>query len=103
MKDSPDADASLTLLAEVQGLKAWLRQESLWRHGDRAKAVLTQLDEVLVGCDKKEAKRLSQVCRLKAGAGRGKGGGGGDHVSLRGRSIGKGGGRKGGREGGVLI
>lgn len=62
MKDSPDADASLTLLGEVEGLKAWLRQESLWRgHDERAKAVLTRLDEVLVGCDKKEAKRLSQV------------------------------------------
>ncbi|CAN0546823.1 unnamed protein product [Ectocarpus sp. 12 AP-2014] len=65
VKDSPDADASLTLLAEVQGLKAWLRQESLWRHGDRAKAVLTQLDEVLVGCDKREAKRLSQEARRR--------------------------------------
>lgn len=63
MKDSPDADASFSLLADVRGLKAWLRQESLWGHDQRAIAVLTKLDAVLVGCDRKEAKRLSQVGR----------------------------------------
>lgn len=61
MEDTPDADASLTLLGEVRRLKAWLRQDSPWQHDQRAKACLTRLDEVLVGCDKKEAKRLSQV------------------------------------------
>lgn len=70
VKDTPDADASLTLLGEVRRLKAWLRQESPWQHDQRAKALLTRLDEVLVGCDKKEAKRLSQVrCGVWGGAG----------------------------------
>ena len=71
MKDSPDADASLTLLADVQGLKGWLNKESVWGLDDRAKAALTKLDMVLVACDKKEAKRLSQV----RDRGRGVGGG----------------------------
>lgn len=61
MKDSPDADAALTLLADMQELKRWLRNELLWRHDARARAALTKLDVVLVACDKKEAKRLSQV------------------------------------------
>lgn len=61
VKDTPDADASLTLLGNVRGLKAWLGQESPWRHDLRAKSVLTKLDELLVGLDKKEAKRFSQV------------------------------------------
>lgn len=70
VKDSPDADASLTLLADVQGLKGWLNKESVWGLDDRAKAALTKLDMVLVACDKKEAKRLSQV----GGGSRGEGG-----------------------------
>lgn len=61
MKDCPDADAALSLLAGVQGLKSWLGTESPWCHGERAKAVLTKLDTILVACDKKEAKRFSQV------------------------------------------
>eukprot|EP00903_Cladosiphon_okamuranus_P007116 g6914.t1 len=68
VSDTPDADASLTLLGEVGRLRAWLRQESPspWQHDQRAKAVLTRLDEVLVGCgDKREAKRLSQEARRR--------------------------------------
>ena len=61
MKDCPDADAALSLLAGVQGLKSWLGTGSPWCHGERAKAVLTKLDTILVACDKKEAKRFSQV------------------------------------------
>eukprot|EP00904_Undaria_pinnatifida_P009783 jgi/Undpi1/5935/HiC_scaffold_2.g01209.m1 len=44
VKDSPDADASLTLLADVEGLKGWLRKDSIWGMDDRAKAALTKLD-----------------------------------------------------------
>lgn len=61
MKDCPDADAALSLLAGVQDLKSWLGTGSPWCHGERAKAVLTKLDTILVACDKKEAKRFSQV------------------------------------------
>ena len=61
MRDCPDADAALSLLADVQGLKGWLGTASPWRHVEQAKAVLTKLDKVMVACDKKEAKRLSQV------------------------------------------
>lgn len=61
VKDAPDTDESLTLLSDVQELKRWLGAGALWDHEERAKAILTKLDMVSVACDKKEAKRFSQV------------------------------------------
>lgn len=77
VKDSPDADASFTLLADVQGLKKWLKVDSVWRHDAKARAVLTKLDKVLVNCNRKEAIRLSQVGQTELREGGGAGGGGG--------------------------
>ncbi|CAM9165201.1 unnamed protein product [Scytosiphon promiscuus] len=65
VEDTPDADASLTLLGDVRGLKEWLRRESVWRHDLRATSILTKLDELLVGYDRKEARRFSQEARRR--------------------------------------